>query len=163
MVHLRSADERAFDWLAGSASLADAPVLCPGGLAPPEVMLIVADMAARVRAGFAGESAWFVIADDEAVGLISYKQPPENGSADIGYGIGASREGRGHATGAVRALAVHARAAGLSALTAETSIDNPASQRVLENAGFRRTGERDDEEDGRLICWSLDLAAGECE
>jgi RimJ/RimL family protein N-acetyltransferase len=163
MIQLRSADAQTFDWLIGAAPLADAPALCPGGLAPPEVMAIVIDMAAKVRAGFTGESAWMIIADDEAVGLISYKQPPMNGSADIGYGIGASREGRGHATGAVKALADHARTAGLHELTAETSIDNRASQRVLENAGFHRTGERDDEEDGRLICWALDLAVGEGE
>ena len=157
MVNLRPADEQAFDWLTGNGLLADAPPLCPGGFAPPEVLMIVADMAARARAGFEGESAWFIMARGEAVGLISYKGPPEHGTADIGYGVGASREGRGYATAAVNALAVHARAAGLRRLTAETGTDNHASQRVLERAGFARGGERDDDEDGRLICWSLDL------
>ena len=160
-IELQALDQRGFAWLAGGEAIADAPTLCPGGLAPPEVLAIVADMAAGVRAGFSGESAWLVVSAGEAVGLISYKQPPEDGVADIGYGIGESREGRGFATGAVRALAEHARSTSIRRLTAETATDNRASQRVLEKAGFLRVGERNDPEDGPLLRWSLELGAGE--
>lgn len=45
----------------------------------------------------------------------------------------------------------------MRALTAETSVDNPASQTVLARNGFRRVGEREDAEDGPLICWRLEL------
>ena len=43
-------------------------------------------------------------------------------------------------------------------VNAETSIDNIASQRVLERNGFARVGERVDEEDGPLYCWRKVLA-----
>lgn len=41
----------------------------------------------------------------------------------------------------------------VTAVTAETSVQNQASQRVLERNGFLRTGGRVDPEDGELICW----------
>ena len=159
-IELRHADQRTFEWLSGGDMPAGAPALCPGGIAPSEVLPIIARMAANVRAGFAGESAWLVVADGEAVGLISYKRAPQDGSADIGYGIAASREGRGFATDAVRVLARQACAGGIARLTAETSLANRPSQRVLEKAGFERIGAREDAEDGPLVCWALDLPEG---
>lgn len=42
-------------------------------------------------------------------------------------------------------------------LTAETGIDNRASQMVLERDGFTRTGERTDPEDGDLYLWTIGL------
>jgi RimJ/RimL family protein N-acetyltransferase len=157
MIELHPADKHTFDRLLNGQSLAPSLAVCPGGLAPPEVMAIVADMAAKVRADFAGDSAWLVVAQGEAVGLISYKAAPCDGVVDIGYGIAEARQGRRHASDAVRALADIGRATGIRMLTAETSVDNQASRRVLENAGFRKVGERDDPEDGPLICWALDL------
>jgi RimJ/RimL family protein N-acetyltransferase len=41
----------------------------------------------------------------------------------------------------------------IEALTAETAVDNIASQRVLEKNDFVRTGHRIDEEDGEVIGW----------
>jgi RimJ/RimL family protein N-acetyltransferase len=38
-------------------------------------------------------------------------------------------------------------------VSAETRVDNIASQRVLERNGFVQIGERVDAEDGPLICW----------
>lgn len=38
-------------------------------------------------------------------------------------------------------------------VSAETGLENIASQRVLKRNGFIRTGERIDAEDGPLICW----------
>jgi RimJ/RimL family protein N-acetyltransferase len=157
MITLQHADEQTFAALLADTALPCGLPVCPGGLDTPEVMGIVAAMAAGVREGFSGESAWLVVANGEVVGLISYKVPPANGAADIGYGIGATRRRRGHATAAVRALAAHARAAGLARLTAETARDNRGSRRALEANGFVAHGERDDPEDGRVICWLLDL------
>ena len=75
----------------------------------------------------------------------------------VGYGIADSRQGRGHATGAVTALLPIVRAAGFDGLTAETGVDNRASQIVLERNGFTRTGERTDPEDGDLYLWTIGL------
>jgi putative acetyltransferase len=41
----------------------------------------------------------------------------------------------------------------VTAVTAETSVHNHPSQRVLEHNGFLKVGERLDPEDGKLICW----------
>ncbi|UIJ45911.1 GNAT family N-acetyltransferase [Sphingomonas cannabina] len=163
MLTLIPADEAVFAWLLGDAPApADAPPICEGGLAPPEVVAVVARMAARVRPSYDTPSAWMMVADGEAVGLISYKAAPDAaGCVDIGYGTAPAREGRGHASAAVAALVDLSRANGIAGLTAETSIDNRASQRVLERNGFVRTGERDDPEDGAMICWSLTVAQGE--
>ena len=48
---------------------------------------------------------------------------------------------------------------GVAALRAETAINNPPSQRVLEHNGFRQVGARHDPEDGDLILWSRPLVA----
>jgi RimJ/RimL family protein N-acetyltransferase len=102
-----------------------------------------------------GHGTWIVIEGSEVVGLCGYKKPPDNnGTVSIGYGIAASRRGRGLATGAVSGLL---RCAAMEPLirfiTAETSIDNPASQRVLAKNGFKPAGTRIDQEDGELIVW----------
>jgi len=60
----------------------------------------------------------------------------------------------GAATRAVGLLVAEAqRDTRISAVSAETSIDNIASQRVLERNGFQRIGERVDAQDGPVICW----------
>lgn len=101
---------------------------------------------------------WMILAGREVVGLCSYKQVPKNGIAEIGYGIAPSKRGLGHAT---RAVAEILRAAELDpdvrVVTAETSIGNVASARVLEKNGFEQTGSRFDAEDGQLIVWQRTL------
>ncbi|MFG2778107.1 GNAT family N-acetyltransferase [Streptomyces prunicolor] len=62
-------------------------------------------------------------------------------SASLGYWIAADRQGRGLATAAVERVCRTAReTAGLHRLEASTRLDNPASQRVLEKAGFEPIG-----------------------
>ncbi|WP_051338181.1 GNAT family N-acetyltransferase [Streptomyces flavidovirens] len=71
-----------------------------------------------------------------------------DGSADLGYRIAERATGRGLAAAAVREI--RARAAtdyGLTALTAATTLDNPASRAVLTRNGFVPAG--DIELDGR--------------
>lgn len=157
MITLHNADARIFDALIDGCRIVDLPPVCPGGLEESSTLPIVARMAAKVRAEFSGASAWVIVADNEAVGLISYTSAPALGVADIGYGIGASRRGRGYASAAVAAVAKHACREGLHTLTAETAHDNPASQRVLEHNGFARCADSHDPENGRVIGWSLDL------
>jgi RimJ/RimL family protein N-acetyltransferase len=60
--------------------------------------------------------------------------------AELGYSLGRAYWGRGYATEAVRALLDDARAQGVCRLEAYSFLDNPASARVLEKAGFTDLG-----------------------
>ncbi|MEV0232428.1 GNAT family N-acetyltransferase [Nonomuraea sp. NPDC050786] len=74
------------------------------------------------------------------VGSIGLFWPPSDGTLEIGYGIVPSRRGRGYAPEATRALAEFAfTAPGVHTVHANVELSNPASIRVLEKAGFRRT------------------------
>jgi ribosomal-protein-alanine N-acetyltransferase len=62
-------------------------------------------------------------------------------NAYLGYWIDADQQGRGLMTEAVRAVTTFAfRALGLHRVQAAVMPNNPASQRVLEKAGYRREG-----------------------
>lgn len=71
------------------------------------------------------------------VGIVGAHERPK-GEIEIGYWMGRPYWGRGYATEAARAVAEHAR--DLGRVTAGHFIDNPASGRVLEKAGFAYTG-----------------------
>ncbi|MFF1272535.1 GNAT family N-acetyltransferase [Streptomyces marokkonensis] len=73
------------------------------------------------------------------VGSIGLFWPPSEGVLEIGYGIVASRRGRGYAPEATRALAELALTApGVHTVSATVEVSNPSSVRVLDKAGFRR-------------------------
>ena len=59
---------------------------------------------------------------------------------ELGYWIAKDHRGRGYATEAVRAMLNLSRALGHKQLLATHYSDNPGSFRVLEKAGFRRSG-----------------------
>jgi RimJ/RimL family protein N-acetyltransferase len=62
-------------------------------------------------------------------------------SAGLGYWIRRSSWGKGHASEAARALTSFGfHTLGLHRIEAHVALDNPASQRVAENAGFHREG-----------------------
>lgn len=74
------------------------------------------------------------------VGSIGLFWPPTEGVLEIGYGIVASRRGRGYAPEATQALAEFALTApGVHTVSANVELSNPASVRVLEKAGFNRS------------------------
>ncbi|WP_433465129.1 GNAT family N-acetyltransferase [Spirillospora sp. CA-128828] len=74
-----------------------------------------------------------------AVGAIGLFWPPGDGRVEFGYGVVASRRGRGYATEAALAIVAFALAApGVDEVVATVELSNPASARVLENAGLRR-------------------------
>jgi RimJ/RimL family protein N-acetyltransferase len=99
-------------------------------------------------------SAWMIVEDGEIVGLCSIVRVPQEGNIHIGYGVAPSRQGLGCTTRAIGQLLQWARNDPRVALvSAETGVDNIASQRVLERNGFVQIGERVDAEDGPLICW----------
>ncbi|WP_367124137.1 GNAT family N-acetyltransferase [Streptomyces phytohabitans] len=79
------------------------------------------------------------------VGSVGLFWPPDEGVLELGYGIVASRRGRGYATEAARAMAAYALTApGVRAVSAGVEPPNPASVRVLEKAGFRYAGGTED-------------------
>ncbi|WP_217440533.1 GNAT family N-acetyltransferase [Nocardia barduliensis] len=78
------------------------------------------------------------------VGSIGLFWPPADGALEIGYGIVASRRGRGYATEATVAMTAHAfTAPGVRVVRAEVEPANPSSVRVLEKAGFERVSGED--------------------
>lgn len=93
-------------------------------------------------------------AERVAVGQMGFKGTPMDGAVEIGYGINPSYHNRGYATEMVQALTEWALSQpDVNRVVAECRVDNFASIRVLEKAGFKRTGLREDEEDGTLILW----------
>ncbi|MGP4043990.1 GNAT family N-acetyltransferase [Streptomyces sp. 2A115] len=73
------------------------------------------------------------------VGSISLLWPPSDGSLEIGYGIVASRRGRGYAPEATQALVEFALTSpDTHSVYADAELSNPASIRVLEKAGLHR-------------------------
>nr|WP_206441770.1 GNAT family N-acetyltransferase [Streptomyces boncukensis] len=123
----------------------------------------------RVVAGlFAQHPAWLgahghrlIIERDSGlvVGSIGLFWPPAEGSVEIGYGVVASRRGRGYATEAARTLADFALAVpGVRAVVAGAELSNPASVRVLEKAGFRHASTEADV--ARYVLTGPDRRAG---
>ena len=89
----------------------------------------------------AGEQLSYAIEVDGAmVGGISLVRPSwEDMRTEIGYWVARDMRGRGIATRAVRLLSRHAiDQHGFGRIEIHTDVDNPASQRVAERAGFTR-------------------------
>jgi RimJ/RimL family protein N-acetyltransferase len=145
-----------YAWMLGGRAPVPNLALPPGGIAPAPVLEMLREAMKPVRAAHGGGD-WLILDGEEAVGLISLKAPADaNGTVEIGYGIAESRWGCGTATAALAlALKELARDPRIRTVTAETAVDNIASQRVLEKNGFVRTGTRADPEDGDVICWQL--------
>lgn len=90
----------------------------------------------------AGMSAFFVLVDSDGsiVGRFNL-YGLDDASARVGYRVAERAAGHGAATEGVMELCRKAaHDYGLRTLTAETSVANLASQRVLEKAGFTPTG-----------------------
>lgn len=90
-----------------------------------------------------------------AVGNMGTHGLPAGGRVEVGYSVSAAYEGCGYATEMLRSFteALLTRA-DVDLIVAETLADNVASMRVLEKAGFTRTGSRNDGE-ARLVTWSM--------
>lgn len=156
-MHLLPMTDAHFAWLLGGPAPADAPRLAEGGLAPSDIVELLQGVAAEVGPKVDGTAAWMMVVDGEGVGMISIKERDAHGRWDIGYGVAPSREGRGHATAAVGALKVIAKAHGATGLTAETLPDigpvSGASPTVLRRNGFACVGQFDHPEDGIVDQW----------
>jgi ribosomal-protein-alanine N-acetyltransferase len=76
--------------------------------------------------------------DGELIGRVNLMDLVD-GSAELGYRVGEQAAGRGVATAAVTQVCRLAAADyGLTSLTAVTTLDNPASMKVLARSGFIR-------------------------
>ncbi|CAM3331245.1 GNAT family N-acetyltransferase [Stackebrandtia soli] len=92
----------------------------------------------------AGLHRFHVIVDDGSViGRVNLVDITD-GTAELGYRIAEHVAGRGIATSAVRQVCALARDDyGLTTIEARTTVDNIASQKVLERTGFTVTGDID--------------------
>ncbi|MFF4834586.1 GNAT family N-acetyltransferase [Streptomyces sp. NPDC001315] len=104
------------------------------------------EFATRHRALLAEQDAgvchFHVVLDEEGrlVGRVNLVDVAD-GTAELGYRVGAAAAGRGVATAAVRQVCrLSATTYGLVSLTAVTTLDNTASRTVLERNAFVPTG-----------------------
>ena len=79
-------------------------------------------------------------AGDVVGGGILHHLDAERGIVEIGYWVLPDARRRGIATRIARLLADHAFALGVERVAAYVNVDNPASERVLERAGYTREG-----------------------
>jgi RimJ/RimL family protein N-acetyltransferase len=86
------------------------------------------------------------------VGGVGFKSAPSDGRVEIGYGISEDFQNQGITTEAVALLIEVAKQHSLKLLTAETEIDNVASQKVLAKSGFAKIKTTDTN-----IEWQLEL------
>ena len=96
----------------------------------------------------------YVLDGARVVGAGGVKAPPlPDGEVEIGYGIAPAFRGRGLATQGARGLTDEALAQGASRVSAFTTPENTASWRLLRRIGYRRDGETNDPDDGRVWRW----------
>ena len=98
-------------------------------------------LAGRLAEGEAVRLA-IVAGGGDPVGSIGLRIDPfDRDIAEAGYMVGPAARGRGVATTALRLASRWAlRDLGVARVQLATHVDNPASQRVAERAGFRREG-----------------------
>lgn len=90
---------------------------------------------------------WIIeLMDGTPVGNLCFKGLDADGVAEIGYGISDEYQGRGYATEAVQVVTDWAfRDPRVKAIEAEATVENIASQRVLERCGFLPNGKTGEE------------------
>ena len=108
-----------------------------------------------------GQRVLAVADRDGFAGLVGFQREAGEQLTEVGYWYGRPHWGRGYATEALRAVLAHAPAWGWRALASGHFVDNPASGRVLEKAGFLYTGDRrprmslarGEEVETRMLVW----------
>ena len=94
---------------------------------------------ARLRAGDGARSRSSSRPADRPLGAIGVRVLHGRGIAEIGYHMAPEARGRGLATAALRLLSSWSFATlPVARLQLTTHLDNPASQRVAEKAGYTR-------------------------
>jgi len=94
---------------------------------------------ARLQAGDGAAFAVVELPSEEALGAIGVRVLHGRGIAEIGYHMAPEARGRGLATAALRLLSDWSfQTLPVARLQLTTHVDNPASQRVAEKAGYTR-------------------------
>jgi ribosomal-protein-alanine N-acetyltransferase len=96
--------------------------------------------------------------DRRIIGSAGFHSPPDgDGRVEVGYRVEREHRRQGVATEVVRALLDWAwREHGVTRFRAATAPENVASQGVLAQFGFRRTGIQMDDYDGPELIFELD-------
>jgi RimJ/RimL family protein N-acetyltransferase len=92
-------------------------------------------------------------------GMGGFKGTPRDGAVEIGYQLAPTYRGRGLATGAVHVMVDRARRVGVHLVVAHTLPGPNPSTAVLERVRFRHAATLEDQDDGPVWRWELDLAA----
>jgi RimJ/RimL family protein N-acetyltransferase len=94
---------------------------------------------ARLRAGDGAAFAVVELPSEDPLGAIGVRMLHGRGIAEIGYHMAPEARGRGLATAALRLLSDWSfQALPVARLQLTTHLENPASQRVAEKAGYTR-------------------------
>jgi len=151
MTTLIDATDAHFAWMLGEAPSPPGLTLPPGGVDEPWVYKWLRRNLSILGRG----SSWLLTADDEVVGLCSFKrQPDADDIVEVGYGVAAERRRLGHATRGIDLLIqAAARQTRIRGLTAATALSNAPSQRVLEVNGFVQAGRGVDADEGEMLLW----------
>jgi RimJ/RimL family protein N-acetyltransferase len=127
--------------LAGDERIADVTAHIPHPYPESLASEWIASHAAQHAAGRAQIMAITLSENGELIGAVS-AQDIHQGCGELGYWIGVPYWGQGYATEAVSALVQEVFASGrVQRLQARVLVRNPGSARVLEKAGFSRSGE----------------------
>ncbi len=87
------------------------------------------------------EEKWFIIEKKDGTRIGQIMHRPEGGHMSIGYIVIPDERNRGYCTEAVKILVDYLfLSKDVVRIQAETNPENPASQRVLEKAGFTKEG-----------------------
>ena len=89
---------------------------------------------------------WLIIVNDNnfGAGLAGFKSyPDENSATEIGYGIDPTCQNKGYMSEAVKALVDWALGHPFCKVVTATTVENPASRRLLEKLGARLVVEDD--------------------
>lgn len=157
-VRLAPASDEAFLWLVDAKAPAPGPWKAARPFETPQVLLSLRSLATEVRSAEC-PGAWLILVDETAVGLISFKDAPEQAcEIEIGYGLAAPWRGRGVARAALGLLIAEVQAdPRITALTAQTESINVRSRRVLAHHGFQFVSRRRDPDVGVVDSWRLGL------
>jgi RimJ/RimL family protein N-acetyltransferase len=90
------------------------------------------------------QTYWLIIVNENnfGAGLAGFKgYPDESGSSEIGYGIDPAYQNKGYMSEAVQALVEWALLHPFCKRVTATTVENPASRRLLEKLGARLLAE----------------------
>lgn len=136
---LRASDAGLLEMYAGDRRVAEATRSIPHPLPPGATAAFIDRSLGEGRKGDTWVLDGAASGLSEVLGVISLR-PMDRGQSEIGYWVAPAFWGTGLASEAVRSL-VEANPQGAKTLFAEVFQDNPASARVVTNAGFEYLGD----------------------